>query len=188
MIKRIFVDTETTSVNRLTCGLWQIGGIIQAGKRVEEFQFECDIFREDDVSQEALDLHGLTMEMLSAKPDPIQVNGQFQELLGKYVDKYDRFDKFFFINFGAEFDSEVIRQWFEKCGDDFYGSWFWHPPIDLMPLAMHYLMKKRSDMRNFKLHSVLEALNIPFETDKLHGALYDGKAAMELYYTIIGQQ
>ena len=185
MIKRIFIDTETTSVNRYKCGLWQIGGIIEAGKRKEEFLFECDIFKEDLVDQKALERHNLTIEKLSEKPDPEETMKKFQELLGKYVDKYDPADKFYFINFGAEFDAEVIRQWFEKNDDNYYGSWFWHPPIDVMVLAVQDIIGQRHQLKNFKQSSVLEYYKIDHNGDDLHNALYDAKMAREIYYKIM---
>lgn len=186
MIKRIFLDTETTGVNRLTCGVWQIGGIIDCGKRIEEFQFECDIFDEDEVDEKALQMNNLSKEILAGKPDPIDAIQRFQQMLARYIDKFDRTDKLYFINFGAEFDAEVIRQWFLKCGDDYYGSWFWHPPIDVMVLAMQYLTKtgQRSAIRSFSLESVAMHFNIPIEASKLHGALYDAHVARALYYKV----
>jgi len=184
MVKRIFLDTETTSVNRMTCGVWQIGGIIEVGKRCEEFLLECDIFSEDEVNKEALEMHKLSIEALAAKPDPGRIFGQFQEMLGRFVDKFDKKDKFYFINYGAEFDAEVMRQWWLKNGDDYYGSWFWHPPIDVMVLAMQYLVGRRQEVRNFKLETALEYFKIPYDATKLHDALYDAQKARELYYLV----
>jgi DNA polymerase-3 subunit epsilon len=184
VIKQIFLDTETTSVDRKHCGLWQIGGIIRAGKRQDEFLFECDIFSEDDIDKKAMEMHGLTVEKLAQNPDPLDVIVKFQELLAKRVDKYDRFDKYYFINFGAEFDSEVLRSWFYKCGDDYYGSWFWHPPIDVMVLACQDLIGKRNELRDFKLETVCKYYGIDFDSSAAHNALYDARKAMELYDAI----
>lgn len=186
MIKRIFIDTETTSVSRMKCGLWQIGGIIEAGKRKEEFLFECDIFKGDEVDPKALEMHNLTIELLAEKPDPEETMKKFQELLGQYVDKYDPTDKFYFINFGAEFDAEVIRSWFEKNDDNYYGSWFWHPPIDIMVLAVQDLIGKRHQLKNFKQSSVLDHYGIKYDSESLHTALYDATMARELYYRVCG--
>ena len=185
MIKRIFLDTETTSPNRLTCGVWQIGGIIECGKKKEEFLFECDIFDEDEIDDKALEMNGLTLQTLSLKPDPVEVMVQFQALLSKYVEKFDKQDKFYFINFGAEFDAEVMRQWFLKNGDDYYGSWFFHPPIDIMVLAMQDIIGKRHQFKNFKQSTVAEYYKVDFDESKLHTALYDAKISMEIYNKII---
>jgi len=188
MIKKIFLDTETTSPNRFRCGLWQIGGIIEVGKRQEEFCFECDIFSEDQIDDKAMQMNGLTLEILAQKPDPGEVIIKFQDLLGRYVDKFDKRDKLYFINYGAEFDSEVLRQWWAKNGDDYYGSWFWHPPIDIMVLAMQSLMCMgnggRSDVKNFKLQTVLDYYGIGYDANILHTAVYDAQKARELYYCI----
>jgi len=187
MVKRIFLDTETTSVNRHKCGLWQFGGIIEVGKRSEEFLFECDIFKGDDIDEAALHMHDLTIEKLAEKPDPGEVFDKFQALLGRYIDKYDKNDKFYFINFGAEFDSEVMRQWYHKNGDDYYGSWFWHPPIDLMVLAMQHIIGRRHELVNFKQSTVAKYFGLEFDENNLHDALYDAKLAKGIYDKIIGR-
>jgi len=187
MIKRIFLDVETTGKNPMTCGLWQIGGIIEAGKRSEEFIFECDIFKEDDVEEEALTVNGLTIDKLDKMRDPIEVNGEFQELMSRYIDKYDKRDKFYFINFGVNFDSEVLRQWFLKCGDEFFGSWFWHPPIDVMTLAMQDLVGKRHNLQNFKQVTVADYYGVRSERGRAHNALYDCYVAREIYNKITGE-
>jgi DNA polymerase-3 subunit epsilon len=184
MIKRMFLDTETTSADRFKCGVWQIGGIIECGRRSEEFLFECDIFDEDEIDEEALKMNNLTIEDLAKKPDPTEVFQEFCELLGKYVDKYDKNDKFYHINFAAVFDCEVIRQWFLKNGDDYYGSWFWHPSIDLMVMAMYDNMGKRQEFKNFKIGTVARHYVISFDEESLHNALYDAKVARAIYYKI----
>lgn len=188
MIKKIFLDTETTSADRYHTGLWQFGGIIEVGKRTKEFEFKCDIFDEDDIHQDAMKMHDLTIKDLAKLPDPTEVFEEFQELLASYIDKYDKQDKFYFINFGAEFDSEVVRQWFLKNGDEFYGSWFWHPPIDIMSLAMQNLIGKRHELKNFRLHSICRYYKIEVDDEKTHDALYDATIARELYRRIVGEK
>jgi len=188
MIKKIFLDVETTSLIKERTGLWQLGGIIDCGKRQREFSFKCDIFDEDDVNPDTMKMHNLTIKDLAKLPDPTEVFEEFQALLASYVDRFDKQDKFYFINFGAEFDSEVVRQWFLKNGDEFYGSWFWHPPIDIMPLAMQDLIGKRHELKNFRLDSVCRYYGIEVDDEKIHDALYDAIIARELYRRVVGEK
>lgn len=184
MIKKIFLDTETTSANPMKGGLWQIAGIIECGKRKEEFVFECDIYSDDEVQQEALDLHKMTLDDLAKKEDPLKTLQYFQHMLGRYVDKYDKKDKFHLINFMAGFDATVLREWFLKGGDEFYGSWFFHPPIDVAVLAANRLMEERGSFQNFKLYSVADYLRIEYRKEDLHSALTDARIAREIYYRV----
>lgn len=182
MIKQCFIDTETTSVNPKETGVWQIGGIIRYGNTKEEFMIECDIFEDDEVNEEILlEMHGKTKKDLSKLQDPIDAYQQLQDLFSKHVDKYDSTDKMFFMGYGVEFDYQALRHWFDGMGDKYFGSWFWHPPIDVMTLAMNQLQSVRHQMKNFKLITVIEQFNIQYEQRKLHTALYDAQMSMLIY-------
>jgi len=185
MLKLIFLDTETTGIDTDKCGIWQIGGIIECGKRSEEFLFECDIFEQNLFQDQCMEKTGITLEKLGKLPDPGETYDKFIELLSKYVDKYDKKDKFTAVNFGAEFDQAFLRRWFERNDDDYFGSWFWHPWICMMNVAAFYAMEERKELRNFKLGTVAEYLKIPIDESKQHNALYDAGIAREIYHKLI---
>ncbi len=181
MIKQLFLDLETTGTNTTKCGIWQIGGIIRYEDVYKEFEFNCDIFDDDEVTSDALEKTGLTFKTLSTFPDPEQVYSQLLQVLGDHVDKYNKQDKFFIIGYGVEFDVKCLRRWFEGFGDNFFGSWLWMPWICVMTLAGNYMKDIRHTMPNFQLKTVLEYLKIDHDDSKLHGALYDAKMAMAIY-------
>lgn len=182
MIKECFIDTETTGVDTSCSGIWQIGGIIRQDRKiVEEFEFECDIFTDDKVTSDALSMAGLTIDDLNGFPDPLDIYEQLIVIFNKYVDKFDKSDKMFFIGYGAEFDAKILRRWFEGFGDKYFGSWFWHPWICVMTLAMHYMMPIRHTMENFTLQVVAEKLGIKIDKTKFHQAYYDSFITMQIY-------
>jgi DNA polymerase III subunit epsilon len=181
MKKLIFIDTETTGINREESGIWQIGGIIECGKRKEEFLFECDIFTHNDFDPIVTEVTGITLEKLSALPDPADIHVQFVKLLDKYVDRFDKKDKFTAINYGASFDEDMLVKWFKSNDDDYFHSWFWHPWTCVMNMAALSLQDERPQLRNFKMETVAEYLGIKFDSNKLHNALYDAQIAREIY-------
>jgi DNA polymerase III subunit epsilon len=188
-IKECFIDTETTGLNTNTAGIWQIGGIIRINNKVEEeFEFDCDIFEDDEVDPEALAMAGKTVVDFSTMSDPADVYTQLIAILEKYVDKYDKYDKMFFVGYGAEFDAKILRRWFEGFGDKYFGSWFWHPWICAMTLAGHHLRSVRHMMKDFRLETVAAELDVQVDQTKFHRALYDARITMFLYDTIIAQQ
>jgi DNA polymerase-3 subunit epsilon len=185
MQKLIFIDTETTGGDRENAGVWQIGGIIECGKRSEEFLFECDIFEQDVFDPVVTEVTGITLDKLTKLADPGETYDKFVAMLDKYVDKYDKKDKFHAIAYGADFDSAILRNWFLKNDDDYFGSWFWHPWLCMMYFAAMALRNDRSEMNNFKLETVAEYLGIKVDPEKTHNALYDAELAREIYYKII---
>jgi DNA polymerase III subunit epsilon len=135
-------------------------------------------------SKEALEINKMTSKKLSSLPDPDETYRKFVELLDKYVDRFDKKDKFIAIGYGSEFDEEVIRHWFEKNDDEFFGSWFWHPWLCMMNASAIYLQNERKELKNFKLITVSDYLGIKVCEDNFHNALYDAKISREIYNKI----
>ena len=95
-------------------------------------------------------------------------------MLEKYVDKYNKKDKFFLVGYNnAAFDNPFLRGFFLQNGDQYFGSWFWSNTIDVMVLASAYLATRRPDMENFKLSTVAKTLGVNVDDESLHNALYD---------------
>lgn len=183
-MKEAFLDLETTGTDYLKHGIYQIGIIIRNNNQIVDMaEYNCDIFSDDEINPEAFNPKNTNVkpEDLRKYPDPYETYLQFTSLLLKHIDKFNRQDKLFFINFGAEFDSKFLRRWFESNGDDFYGSYFWHPPLEVQSLAMEYLKDKRAKMPNFKLSTVCKELGINVDERQTHTALYDAKLAMQAY-------
>lgn len=185
-IKQIFLDLETTGMNPERHGLYSIGGIIRYTSMYKEFEFKCDIYQEDEIDPGAFENTSVCPEDLSSFPDPHETYKQFVALLAKHVDKFNKSDKLFFLNFAAMFDHNFLRRWFENNADQYYGSWFWHPPIDIATIAMEYLKNKRHTMENFKLATVASMFGITVDEKQAHSSpLYDAKIAMLIYDKIV---
>ena len=173
-MKLIYLDVETTGIPCPDSGLIQLAGQIEIDDEVvENFDFRMKPFDDDTISDEALEVNGVTRQDLADFTDAEVVFNAFIELLSRYIDRYDRKDKFHLVAYNARFDADHLRAWYEKNGDRYYGSWFWHPPIDVMSLAAAKLMNKRHELANFRLPSVAKALGIAVTEDRLHDALYD---------------
>ena len=184
MLKQIFIDTETTSANRKTCGLWQLSGIIECGKKKEKFDFKMDIFEGSDVDSKAFETNGMSLEKIATFADPTETYEKFIKLLDKYIDKYDKKDKFIAIAYGSEFDQDVLRTWFERNDDDFFGSWFFHPWICVMNLAQYRYRNERANFKNFKLATVAEYMKTcdeKCETNLYHDAAFDVDITYKMY-------
>lgn len=185
-MKELFIDTETTGISP-QAGIWQIAGIIRIdGEVKEEFDLKCDIFEDDVVEPEAMSMANMTTKDLSKLPDPAETYESLIKILERYVDRYDKRDKFQFIGYGAEYDAKALRRWFEGFGDHYFGSWFWHPWICVMTLAAYAMRETRFRMPNFKLGTVLDYAGIKVADDRLHDALYDIRQTLLLYDHLTG--
>jgi DNA polymerase-3 subunit epsilon len=174
-IKSIYLDVETTGLTRKN-GIIQLSGmIIIDGVEKEQFDFRVKPFENDEIEDKALEVSGTTREALQKEPyrEPGEVYNDFVGILGKYVDKFKREDKFHFIAYNANFDDQRLRDFFSKIGDKYFGSWFFYPYLDVMTMAATVLAGERANMSNFRLNTVAKKLGINVDESRIHDAMYD---------------
>jgi len=174
-MKILFFDLETTGLMPNKHGIHQISGeVVIDGKTLRTFDFKVRPNPKAEITQEALDVAGVTAEQIMAYPPMEHVFLRFIEMLDVYVNRFDKKDKFFLAGFNnASFDNQFLRGWFLQNGCDYFGSWFWSNSIDVMVLATPYLAARRADMDDFKLATVAKFLGIDVSDKKLHDAQYD---------------
>lgn len=182
-MKAMFYDLETTGTFVSKHGIHQISGMIVVdGQIKEKFNFHVQPNPKAEILDEALNVAGVTKEQIMAYPPMQQVYGELIAMLSKYVDRYNRKDKFFLVGYNnASFDNNFFRAWFEQNGDRYFGSWFWANTVDVMVMATPYLANQRSEMENFKQGTVAKALGIQIDETKLHDALYDIEVCKAIY-------
>lgn len=175
MSKLFFYDLETTGTNPGRHGIHQISGeIVIDGKSVETFDFKVQPNPKAQIEDAALAVGGVTREQIMAYPPMGQVYTQLVAMLSKYVDKFDKTDKFHLVGYNNRgFDDNFFRGFFLQNGDNYFGSWFWADSIDVLVLASTFLADRRADLPNFKLATVADFLGIDTTAGKLHDASFD---------------
>lgn len=182
-MKLLFFDLETTGTLVNKHGIHQISGqIVIDGEVKESFDFHVQPNPQALIEPKALEVGGVTEAQIKAYPPMGEIYKKFVDMLSKYVDHYNKKDKFFLVGYNnASFDNQFLRAWFLQNGDNYFGSWFWANSIDVMVMATPYLADKRADMENFKQGTVAKALGIAIDDSKLHDALYDIEVCKAIY-------
>lgn len=175
MSKLFFYDLETTGTNPGRHGIHQISGeIVIDGKSLETFDFKVQPNPKAQIEDAALEVGDVTREQIMAYPPMGQVYTQLVAMLGKYVNKFDKTDKFHLVGYNNRgFDDNFFRGFFLQNGDNFFGSWFWADSIDVLVLASTFLADRRAELPNFKLATVADFLGIDTTAGKLHDASFD---------------
>lgn len=188
MAKLFFYDLETTGVKFWKNGIHQISGCIEIdGDVKEEFNFHVKPNPACVIEDEALDVSGVTLEQINAYPDMNVVYNQIKTMLSKYVNRYNKYDKFFLVGYNnAPFDNQFFRAFFVQNNDNYFGSYFWSSAIDVMVLAANHLKSTRHTMEDFKLKTVANTLGVTVDESKLHDALYDIYLTRAVYRKING--
>ena len=181
-MKLFYFDCETTGVDSEKNAIIQMSGIVEInGEEKERFNIKTRPFEDAVIEEGALKVTNTTKEEILAYPKYQKGYEQLIEILSKYVDKFNKYDKFFFVAYNAHFDVAFLRQFFLRCNDKYYGSWFWSNAIDVMVLATLFLMHERSRMPNFQLMTVAKQLNIDLENVQAHDALEDIIVTKKIY-------
>jgi DNA polymerase-3 subunit epsilon len=187
MNKLFFFDLETTGVKYWKNGIHQISGkIVIDGETKEFFDFKVQPYKDAVIEDEALAVAGITrQDLLTYEPMHI-VYSKLIGMLGKYVDKFNKNDKYYLIGFNnASFDNQFFRAFFVQMGDNYFGSWFWSDSHDVMIMASVFLKDRRKLMPNFKLSTVAKELGMEVKDESLHDAVYDIELTEKIYNLII---
>ncbi len=129
MKKILAFDTETTSLNPETGSIITISGAILIDETVETwFDFKMKPQAGDEITKEALAVNKLKVSDIMSFPEPATVlHSKLIPLLDKYVNKYDKTDKFFPLGYNVQFDLNFLNSFFKRNGIDYgcgsYQNW-----------------------------------------------------------------
>lgn len=186
-MKIFYLDLETTGVKHWRNGIHQISGAVEIDGEVKEyFNFHVKPYKGATIEDEALAIAGITREDLD---DYAEFNDVYQEIikiLSRYVDKYNRKDKFFLVGFNnAAFDNNFFRAFFVQNEDNYFGSWFWANPIDVYVLASQKYMSRRTEMVDGKLKTWAKFVGLTVDDTRLHDGRYDIELTRSIYKIVI---
>lgn len=183
---KVFYDVETTGENANKHSLHQVAGLIEVdGEIKERFNFYSRPHSKAKIEDEALKCSGVTEEQIMSYPPMEKAQKDFCKLISKYIDKYDPKDKAWLVGYNNRgFDDKFLRMWFQLCGDNYFGSWFWSDSRDVLVLASEYLENVRSQIKGFQLHTVAEFLGIEVDESRLHDARYDVELTYKIYQEV----
>ena len=186
MNKIIFIDTETGGVNPEKAALIQLSGIIRIDKKdVEKFNFYIKPFENSEVTEKALEVQGRTLEELKTDKyvEEKEVYKQFINILDKYIDKYDRTDKFIVAGYNVRFDVDILKAFFQRHGNNFLFSYLDSSMLDpLYSIRLLQTAEILPVLENNKLETWCKHFGIEL---KAHDSLEDVEATKKLIGKLI---
>ena len=184
--KRLFLDLETTGVEKLIHGVYQIAGLIEINNKViDEFNFRCNLTPNRDIDPEALLINKITEVQIKSYPRPEIVCKQLTEILEDYNEEFYSDTKFTIVGYNTSFDIDFIKRWFDDLGySRFHMLQDWQP---VCVLSMARILRDLGDKLlvkapNMKLVTLCRLLEIPHNP---HDALSDIKATRILRQKLI---
>jgi DNA polymerase III subunit epsilon len=193
-MKLCWLDLETTGTQPgheiIECAIIiDINGEIKEEKEwlikplaLEQKYIDSGMAREID--GQALAVSGTTLEDLQS-PDRILPRPFFKELLSifdKYVNRYEKTDKFTMAGHNVEFDQRFLRDFFLLNNDPYFGSWFHWDVFNLMYALKTWEVMVGKRLESKKLEDIGKAFGVEFHA---HRAMDDIKATREIFYRIV---
>lgn len=191
-----YIDLETTGLSAWKCGITQIGYILEivepgetTGTVVLENVLKPNIFPGTQISPEALEKTGMTMEMIQRGMEP---RDALDKLLNDIRTTFNG-ERCTLVGYNANFDDQFLRQFFKACKGPAYWKIFQTPCIDVMSIAANQMRFIRDELKefgvkhgikgSFKLELVAKALGLE-ATGSLHDAIVDIRLTRDIYNTL----
>ncbi len=184
MKKILWIDTETTGLDPTLHSLIEIGAIVDIdGIEKETIRIYTKPHPDFEIDDNALAINKITRTQIKNFPEMLNAKNDFCKILSKYVDKFDKNDKFTVAGQNIKFDIDFLYHFFTRLNDNYLGSYIdFKNRIELYELtnALRTLGFIKSE--KVSISSLCKEFNIKINA---HEALSDISATREIYYTII---
>lgn len=178
-MKFLYLDCETTGKDAMRHGVLQIAGIIEVdGMEKETFNLRLKPVQGKMIDAEALAVNGITQEQIRGFQDAGEGYKQVLEIFDRYIDKYNKKDKFYMIGHNPHFDYKFLEQFFKDHGNQYLYAYINYHLIDTVDLSVFFHLLGKFNPASFKLKAVCEELGI--EAD-FHDAMEDIQATRKVF-------
>lgn len=188
-MKCLLLDTETTGLRPdRHCVIQVAGRIAQNDSKIKDFSFLLKPRKGAKIDPKALELSGITSKDLKSDDRLHYKDGffRFKSLLQRYVNPFDRTDKFHLFAFNGRFDEDFLRAFWNDNDDPYFGSFFHAPCHCVWDMATLYppIFERRPKMPDVKLATIAAELGIYVDKTKLHDASYDVSLTTQILFKI----
>lgn len=182
-MKLLFIDTETTGLDPIQNAVIQIAGIVEIdGVVKEEFNLLARPFPGELYSNEALNVTGRSIEEIKGFPYPADTFRTLMGIFEKYINRYDKRDKFHMVGQNPKFDYDFLARWFVKNGNRYFYAYVQYHLIDLIVASTLFKLAGLINVPDAKLGTMSKHFGIAHDA---HDALGDIKVTRELFYKYI---
>ena len=183
MNKLLFFDVETSGLDAKINDILTLAMLIEIdGEVKEEHYLEIQPFNYDNISKEALEVNGLKLEQIKKFMTPQEAYRKIVSIFSKYINRYNKTDKFIAVGYNTAFDMGFLNEFFLKNGNKYFGAFVDYHYIDPMQFINYMRFKKVINIENCKLVTASKEFGI--DLSNAHNAMADIKATRELFYKI----
>lgn len=155
------------------------------GEVKEEFNIRCKPHKGADISEKALEVTGMTLDIINSYQEPKEAMEELESIFEKYCSKFDRNDKYILVGQNIKFDFQKLYEFYSRLGNKYLGSWINFKLLfdTLAVIQALQLVDKLPILENNKLITWCNFFGIKLEN--AHDALADIRATRELAKVLI---
>lgn len=188
----LFLDTETGGRNPQTNGIIQVAGFLDSVSGIndiellEKFNFTSNVYPDQVLENDALEINGHTREAIADYEKPELVASNFHDTVNKHGLSF--VNKHTLVAYNAKFDKEFLEVWYEKANvvdkkgrpQKFFYI-FGGQVIDVQSLVVDLIVWNNLKLKDCKLPTIAKYLKIDH---KAHDAFSDIEVTREIFYRI----
>lgn len=182
-MKVLWVDVESTGLDPVKNDIVSIALMAEIDGEIKgKLYLEIQPHSYDNIEDQALEVNGFTREQLKTFLPPLEAHKKIVNFLSKYINKFNKKDKFQPSGYNVVFDVDMLGEFFKKCNDRYYGSFIDYHKFDVATLVQFLHLKGAIKLDSYRLENVCNYFGI---TLKAHNAKEDIQATRELCYKIL---
>jgi DNA polymerase-3 subunit epsilon len=178
-MKVLWIDLETSGLDPVKHGILQIAMLFDIdGVVVEHLDLHMNPVGKE-LDAQALSVNGFTPEMVAGWPPALEARKDIKKAMERFVNPFDRADKFLPAGFNVGFDIPFLEQLWTEAGDKYLHSFFGYAALDpfkVQPFLEWAGISKEPSRRN--LETLATHYGIALEG--AHNALADIRATREI--------
>lgn len=190
-MKILYFDVETTGTSSYKHDITQFAAIVEIdGVVVEEINWRCQPTHWENISPQALQVTGITLEQLKTYDLPQVMFSNIKKLFQKYIPKYSKNpDRFYPAGHNVAFDLDFLNAFFKQHGDADDKQWGittytnWRS-LDSRIFANFMAVSGKLETKDNKLSTLSEHFKVEINA---HDALSDIKATREIIKIMMGK-
>ncbi len=174
-MKILYFDTETTGVNPKVNEIIQFAAIAEIDGKIQgELNVKCQPTDWNNIDQTSLEITGLTIDILKTYERPSVCGEKIRQFLSRFVNKYDREDKFYPAGHNISFDLDFLQSFWKKHVDEYgIGSYQNWRALDSRVFANFLSVKNKLPCQDMKLGTICKFYGIDISA---HDAMSDIRA------------
>ena len=174
-MKVCWCDLETTGLDSKRHGIWQAAFLIEIDGVVKDKDMFFMYPEGKVVDPKAVEMMRVSLQELKEKyPFAVHAKVMMKTFFEKYIDPFNKYDKFTFAGYNTKFDIDFLEQLWEDTHDKYFRSFFTYFPLDVLRMVtIAVWMGVITPPKNLQLSTVASHLGIPFEEGEAHDALTD---------------